>query len=122
MGHFNVMSKPSMKNIEFERMESPKSLLNLREEQKTASSQSTSLSSPSSPHPDTISPSINILKAVLTGSQEVSNKNFIFYLYLEIFKALIIFFFLIRVCRNIDSSIERDEGNVMKTASVLFRS
>lgn len=93
MGHFNVMSKPSMKNIEFEQMDSPKSLLNLREEQKTASSQSTSLSSPSSPHPDTISPSINILKAVLTGSQEVSNKNFIFYLYLEIFKALIIFSF-----------------------------
>lgn len=91
MGQFNVMSKPSMKNIEFEQMDSPKSLLNLREEQKTASFQSTSLSSPSSPHPDTISPSINILKAVLTGSQEVSNKNLIFYLYLEIFKTFIIF-------------------------------
>ena len=39
--------------------------------QASCSSHTNSMSAPPSPHPDTFSSSINILKAVLTGSQEV---------------------------------------------------
>lgn len=56
----------------FDKVDSPKSLYNLSDDQTSPCSQTTSLSAPASPHPDNISPSINILKAVLTGSQEVN--------------------------------------------------
>ncbi len=71
--HFNPLSKPPLSSMTgFDRLDSPKSLYNLSDDQTSTSSQATSLSAPSSPHPDSLPPSINILKAVLTGSQEVS--------------------------------------------------
>ena len=74
--HFNPLSKPSMSSMTgFDRLDSPKSLYNLSDDQTSTSSQTTSLSAPSSPHPDHLPPSINILKAVLTGSQEVSHPH-----------------------------------------------
>ena len=54
-----------------EKMDSPKSVY-LSDDQASCSSQTNSMSAPPSPHPETFSSSINILKAVLTGSQEVS--------------------------------------------------
>merc|ERR1711884_999017 len=53
-----------------EKMDSPKSVY-LSDDQASCSSQTNSMSAPPSPHPETFSSSINILKAVLTGSQEV---------------------------------------------------
>merc|ERR1719232_1368862 len=55
-----------------EKMDSPKSVY-LSDDQTSCSSQTNSMSAsaPPSPHPETFSSSINILKAVLTGSQEV---------------------------------------------------
>lgn len=53
-----------------EKMDSPKSVY-LSDDQASCSSQTNSMSAPPSPHPEAFSSSINILKAVLTGSQEV---------------------------------------------------
>ena len=53
-----------------EKLDSPKSVY-LSDDQASCSSQTNSMSAPPSPHPETFSSSINILKAVLTGSQEV---------------------------------------------------
>jgi len=53
-----------------EKMDSPKSVY-LSDDQASCSSQTTSMSAPPSPHPENFPSSINILKAVLTGSQEV---------------------------------------------------
>lgn len=53
-----------------EKMDSPKSVY-LSDDQASCSSQTTSMSAPPSPHTENFSSSINILKAVLTGSQEV---------------------------------------------------
>ena len=55
-----------------EKLDSPKSVY-LSDDQASCSSQTNSMSAPPSPHPETFSSSINILKAVLTGSQEVRN-------------------------------------------------
>ena len=54
-----------------EKMDSPKSVY-LSDDQASCSSQTNSMSAPPSPHPEAFSSSINILKAVLTGSQEVN--------------------------------------------------
>jgi len=69
---FNLMSKPPSIGP-FDKMDSPKSMYSLSDDQTSTCSQMTSLSAPSSPHPDAapVPQSINILKAVLTGSQEV---------------------------------------------------
>merc|ERR1719336_3625291 len=53
-----------------DKLDSPKSVY-LSDDQASCSSQTNSMSAPPSPHPETFSSSINILKAVLTGSQEV---------------------------------------------------
>ena len=55
-----------------EKMDSPKSVY-LSDDQASCSSQTNSMSAPPSPHPEAFSSSINILKAVLTGSQEVDS-------------------------------------------------
>ena len=65
-----LMNKPVSYLSGMEKMDSPKSVY-LSDDQASCSSQTNSMSAPSSPHPDTFSSSINILKAVLTGSQEV---------------------------------------------------
>ena len=72
---FNLMSKPPSIGP-FDKMDSPKSMYSLSDDQTSTCSQMTSLSAPSSPHPDAapVPQSINILKAVLTGSQEVSKQ------------------------------------------------
>ena len=57
-----------------EKLDSPKSVY-LSDDQASCSSQTNSMSAPPSPHPETFSSSINILKAVLTGSQEVTIKH-----------------------------------------------
>ena len=57
-----------------EKLDSPKSVY-LSDDQASCSSQTNSMSAPPSPHPETFSSSINILKAVLTGSQEVRLKE-----------------------------------------------
>merc|ERR1719195_352303 len=53
-----------------DKLDSPKSVY-LSDDQASCSSHTNSMSAPPSPYPDTFSSSINILKAVLTGSQEV---------------------------------------------------
>jgi len=53
-----------------EKLDSPKSVY-LSDDQTSCSSQTTSMSAPPSPHPENFPSSINILKAVLTGSQDV---------------------------------------------------
>ena len=70
---FSLMAKPPPMSP-FDKMDSPKSMYSLSDDQTSTCSQMTSLSAPSSPHPDSIPQSINILKAVLTGSQEVKIK------------------------------------------------
>ena len=57
-----------------EKLDSPKSVY-LSDDQASCSSQTNSMSAPPSPHTETFSSSINILKAVLTGSQEVRLKD-----------------------------------------------
>lgn len=57
-----------------EKMDSPKSVY-LSDDQASCSSQTNSMSAPPSPHPEAFSSSINILKAVLTGSQEVNSSQ-----------------------------------------------
>ena len=57
-----------------DKLDSPKSVY-LSDDQASCSSQTNSMSAPPSPHPETFSSSINILKAVLTGSQEVTIKH-----------------------------------------------
>ena len=59
-----------------EKMDSPKSVY-LSDDQASCSSQTNSMSAPPSPHPESLTVLPNILKAVLTGSQEVSKQQFI---------------------------------------------
>ena len=66
-----------------EKMDSPKSVY-LSDDQASCSSQTNSMSAPASPHPEVFSSSINILKAVLTGSQEVSKYMYIFSRFLQL--------------------------------------
>ena len=72
------MMKPQLGYLSgLEKMDSPKSVY-LSDDQASCSSQTNSMSAPPSPHPEGFTSSINILKAVLTGSNEVdlSQKTF----------------------------------------------
>ena len=65
------MMKPQLGYLSgLEKMDSPKSVY-LSDDQASCSSQTNSMSAPPSPHPEGFTSSINILKAVLTGSNEV---------------------------------------------------
>ena len=60
-----------------DKLDSPKSVY-LSDDQASCSSQTTTMSAPSSPHTESYPPpaiGVNILKAVLTGSQEVRTEQ-----------------------------------------------
>ena len=67
-----LMKQPVSYLTGMEKLDSPKSVY-LSDDQASCSSHTNSMSAPPSPHPESFSSSINILKAVLTGSQEVGS-------------------------------------------------